>query len=138
MAIASDDLLAPRGEIEPALFPGETGQALSERLEGYITEGYTNADLAGHTDPVRQDAIARFYAYFRAYNAAIQRIVANPTTVAFNDKGSSSYSSEQLRILLGEAERWRTAYGEALADLPIDNTPVTGPVTGATLTRFRF
>lgn len=133
MPLVAEDLLAPRGELQPALLAtaGVAGQAGSNAVADWLQTGYDNATAAGFTDDARLDRIARAYAYWRAYDAAVQLMAANPMSVSFADKGSSSYSTEQLRTLQAKASRWEGDYTAAIAPDATPSGP-TGPGSGVT------
>lgn len=125
MPLLATDLLPPKGELEPALFPMETVQAVADRVDAYLVEGYAAGRAAGITDTARLDRLARAYAYWKAYAAVVARMLASPATGSLNDGGSYGYSSEQLKQLVAERDRW---YDEYLTELPSDDAaPVRRP-----------
>lgn len=118
LTVVAATLLSPTGELDPALFPMETAQALTDRLDGYLAAGYAAGQAAGVVDDARLNRMATAYAYWKAYAAVVARILANPTTGNLNDGGSYAYSSEQLRQLVAERDRWRAEYE---TELPVDD-----------------
>lgn len=139
MAASGDpyELLAPKGELEPALFPLLTVQALASLIAAWLDEGYTRATDAGITDTTKADRAAEAFAYWRAFDSALQRIIASPTTASFVDKGSSTYSSEQLRILAGKVGQWQAQYQTLISPDEVE-TSVSKYPSGASPTTFRF
>lgn len=70
MPLTAAQLIDPEGEILPALFPDDDDRAaLETRLDVYLQDGYSRAGAAG-------DDAARFWAYYRAYNAVYLRLAA--------------------------------------------------------------
>ena len=132
--LAADDLLAPRGELQPALFPMVDTQAVATMVDEYLQAGYSEAAAAGFTDQPRLDRIARAYAYWRIYDGVVQRIAASPMSLSLNDKGSSTYTTEQLRVLTGKANYWQSEY--MLVVVPDAPAEASGASTGATPNRF--
>lgn len=135
MPLVAEDLLAPRGELQPALLAIAAGtQAAADVVTDWLDAGYDYAAAAGFTDAARVDRIARAYAYWRAYDAAVQAIAASPMSVSFVDKGSSTFTSEQLRTLQSKATQWQAEYDAAITLEP--TTQASGASTTATPNRF--
>ena len=134
--LTSVDLLAPVGELQPALFPMMDGAAVAALLDGYITQAYLRADAAAIMDPAARDNIARAGGYSMSYQGALQRIVSTPTSVSLTDKGSSAYSAEQLKVLERRAQYWQDLYDELVVP-PVE--PIAGGGTsGSTRNHFVF
>jgi hypothetical protein len=85
--------VTPAGELDIALlFPADTdaGQA---RLTGYIADGLTRL---GSLTGTAADAATKLWAQYRAYLAKYQQALAEESTAAFVDAGSSSFYWQQI------------------------------------------
>lgn len=89
MAITGAALIAPEGEVELSLFPGNSSTQLQARFDVYITEGYTKA-------PGNDDA-ARAWAYHRAYFAVYLRMSSQPINSELVDQASAVFDKDQAR-----------------------------------------
>jgi len=114
VAVAVADFLAPRGTIEPALFPLESEPVLAARLNEYLTQGQQNVAGLALTQEQADDAV-RSYVYYRSYDAIVDRIVTSPNSVSFADQGSVSYSSAQIQQLAAKRDRYLDDYTAILA-----------------------
>ncbi len=99
-------LLQPTGELEPQLFPHLDAAlsppppvSLEERLDEYLDEGYTRAAdySVGAGD---HDAYARAWAYYRAYFAVYQRMIATASEARIDGQGSRRYDPKQALAFL--------------------------------------
>lgn len=106
MAVTAPDLLAPKGEIEPDLFPSEVeGEgaplALLDRLKAYLE------DEEAQNVP---DKAAKAWAYHRAYHAVYLSMSANPIQADQEGQGSSGYSADQAKRFKALAEEKLAQY----------------------------
>ena len=109
MPVVATDLLAPTGPIDPSLFPGVASNVLSERLGVYIA----NAEQEGAVlvaDASRQDAMVRAHAIWQAFTAVYIRMSTQPVTLAVHEKGSHTYSTEQIRNIRELAAQYRAEF----------------------------
>lgn len=99
MAVTPDLLLSPDGELEGWLFPHESHARLLVRLQKYIDAGASTA-LALDPVPPDLDAVVREYAYYRAYDAVVLRLSADPSKQEFTNQGRQEWSKEQLGAMV--------------------------------------
>lgn len=111
MAVTVAKVLAPVGVVEKHLFPGEgDGQddgALQARLEAYITEG-RNIAVEKDFDDLDVGTIA--WVYYRAFQAACDRLNALPSDVDQVDHGGHRYTSDQRRSICERALAYRLEF----------------------------
>lgn len=104
------DILVPRGELEPSLFPLDDATTLAAKVRAWLDKGRALATAAGITDDATLDVASEAYTYWKAYSAALQRIIANPVSNTINDKGTTTYSTEQLKQLAALRDQWANAW----------------------------
>lgn len=97
MAVTPAQLLAPQGDLEASLFPGEATDALNMRLQGYISEGEARTS---------DDAAVRAWAYHRAFHAVYIRLTTTPHQVSFEDQGGHSYLMSQIENVYNLSRRY--------------------------------
>lgn len=118
MALHAVDLLTPRGRLNgAALWPGVDPNDIAQYIETYLTEGYAKAEVAA-LDAEDRDEPAKLWAYHRGYEAAYERLLLMPSTVATSDQGSASYlltQMEHVGELASQALKDFTALVAALA-----------------------
>lgn len=110
MAVDAQDLLAPpdgRGEIDLALFPGESAGAVKSRLLAYLETGYAEADAAGVTDDATKDRVAFAAAHAAAFRAIAHRMYLRASSTTIDGEGSESYASDQRKYWLDRATEQR-------------------------------
>lgn len=127
-------LIAPEGEIEPAMFPGDSPTALADRVQAYITAGTDKATADG-VAAGDLDAAARAWAYYRAFRAVFVRLSASPSSVSLANQGGSSRTTSQISEFAALAEGWRTDY---LALVPEAPPPRTVPQSAPVKNRFTW
>jgi hypothetical protein len=93
MSVTSVDLVSPVGDLTPSLF-GESADALTTRLNGYLTEATTVA--SGISDSGQRDRAILHYAYYLAYKAIHVRLAGIASSATLQDLGSRTYSSAQI------------------------------------------
>ena len=121
MAVTSNDLLSPAGELEPAvLWPGEASSDTTARLTGYIEDGVAKA--ASVSDATANDTAVKTWAYYRAYLAVYLRLTATPSTVALNDQGSASMLVTQIQNFRDLSDAKLTEFNRLL---PADEVTAT-------------
>ena len=105
MAITGADLIAPGGEVEAALFPGEDNAAITARLDGYVVDAYAriNAAAPGMAE-AEKDRAAEDWAYHRAFTAVFLRLSAEPARAELEDQGSRSYLVSQIQSFKTQAQ----------------------------------
>jgi len=117
--ITHTDLLQPKGELEYELFPhlgtpgGELDRAAIEaRLDEYCDEAYARAASLS-LESGDYDGYAVHWAYFRAYFAVYQRLIATASEARIDGQGSRKYDPKQATAFLALAEQHK-AEAEAL------------------------
>lgn len=127
MAVTPQDLLAPVGELEADLFPGEaedqeTGSAkLVARLTAYIAD----AVAQGATT----DAGVKAWAYHRAYKAVYIAMSANPIQASEEGQGSSAYSVVQADRFKDLADEWLDRFNGEVSVVPPSRQATPGTQT---------
>lgn len=114
MTVVVAEFLAPRGLIEPGLFPLDSGPALAERLNEYLTQGQQNVAGLG-LSAAQQDEAVTAYVYYRSYDAVVDRLAITPSTVSFADQGSVSFSSAQMGTFATKRDKFLDDYTAILA-----------------------
>lgn len=123
-------LIAPEGEIEPAMFPGDKAEALESRVQAYLTHGYEKATAAEVLDADRDDA-ARAWAYHRAFRSVFVRLSASPASVSLDAQCSTSRTAQQIAEFGRLAAQYEAEY---LGLVPVAQTPKPAPTSGAVRT----
>lgn len=114
MPITGAELLAPVGEIEPAFFPGEGSTAVQARLDVYVQDGYTKVP-ATVTGVPQQDAIAKAWGYYRAYDAIYKTMSRSAASKAVAGEASSTTLATQIAAFKEARDDW---YNEAISLIP--------------------
>lgn len=137
MAVLVSDVLAPKGEVEPTMFPGEgsgaEGTALYARLLEYVTEGRRRAIDLDLEDP---DDGARKWAYYRAFRSKCVTLNALPSSIEQTEQGSHGYAADQRKTICGLAEYWLSEFNNLVPDTAVQ--PVDGPQTRSTPNNFSW
>lgn len=102
MPLTANDLLSPKGRVEPSFFPNDDLPALTARLEGYLAEGVAKVP-AEVEDP---DPAVEAWAYHRVFDAMASRLNSTPASVALVDQGSRTYQAHQLKNLYNQSRDW--------------------------------
>lgn len=111
--------MAPNGPVEAFLFPKEGLRAIAARLTQYLKNGYEDPRVAPLSDDLqRYDKLARAWALYQVYRAVYTRMSAQPLTVAVTEKGSSGYSSEQIRNMKAIADGYLAEFDGLLVVTP--------------------
>lgn len=109
MAVTYVDILQPKGEIEPQLFPHLTLADLQTRITQYLAEGATRAaDLA--IPAVSVDTATLHWGYYRTYFAVYQRLSATPSEARNDGQGSRKYEGRQAEAFLELANQHKDAF----------------------------
>lgn len=131
MAVAPNDLRAPKGKVEASLFPGEASAALDERLQAYIDDGAAKSSaLTG----AAKDAATKAWAYHRAFDAVFIRLANQPQSVSLADQGSKSYGAKQAEYFKQLAEQ----YGDEFSMLVVGTATVESALPPTTFTANRI
>jgi hypothetical protein len=136
VAVAVADFLAPRGWIEPPMFPQDrSSAALSARLNEYITQGQANvAGLATLTAEQKDDTV-RAYVNYRAADAIVDRLAMTPANFSAVDQGSVSISSSQINTFAAKRDRYLDQYTELLALAGEQGPTQSAPQSGSGFVR---
>jgi hypothetical protein len=116
VAILNEDLLAPEGPVEKALFPGEdvikapaTITVLEERLNTYIARAEDKvAEYAFNDEDEAVKNYALYLTFDAAYTLAVSRPASENSLVAVI--GSESYSKDQRDALRTKSLEYLAAY----------------------------
>jgi C4-type Zn-finger protein len=116
------DLIAPKGEIELALFPGEDSAVLQVRLQGYLDQAYTQLDALTFPDTTDLDQAASAYAYYRAYKAVHLRMSASAATASIEGEASRSFLASQIATFAELRDDYEQKWDDvlALADVVVE------------------
>lgn len=131
MAISAEDLLAPAGPVEPALFPGEgqkDNKVLLARLTSYVNQAYDQ--ISGFTfDPTtKEDDAARAYALYLAFEGAHTLALARPAEEDFQVElmGKVLFSKDQRQGLKELADKFLGDYFSFVEDTGGTTAAATG------------
>src|SRR4051812_21423845 len=114
----ASDLLEPKGELDPGLWPGIDLSVVSANIEEYLTEGYGRA--APIADAGDKDEAAKQWSYYRAFGQAYRRLVRNPSTVSLNDEGSASTLLTQIEHVGELSDKALAAFNDLLSGAVVD------------------
>lgn len=78
MAVVADDLLAPNGPVETELFPGEDHDALTERLNAFISQAEAQAAQYTWANQAATDAGVTAYALYLSFRQAHTLALVRP------------------------------------------------------------
>jgi hypothetical protein len=135
MAITAEDLRAPKGLLELAMWPGLAEAAVDAILDEYIALGTAEA-VAAAVDAADVDAVVRAYAYYRAFRARSIQLASMPSSVSIPNEESISRSTDQRQTFEALADQWEDAFNTLIE--PDD--PGTGsivPPSGHSLNEYR-
>lgn len=122
MAVVPAQLLAPAGPVTPLFFPGEGVPELSTRLQAYIDNALLRAEIiAVAGDVPRADNMTVAFVLYTTYTDVYTRMSIEPMQVAVTEKGSHTYTAEQLRNIKALADKYWNDF-VTLAELPVPKT----------------
>lgn len=128
MAVVASDLLAPNGPVDATLFPGVASNVLATQLTGYITRAAADPYVLVADSSV-VDGMTRARALEYVFTTVHVRMSAEPATVNVGpDKGSHTYSTEQLKAIWRLAMQYRAEFE---AFIVAAATPSSGPLPGS-------
>lgn len=110
MSVTAPDLLQPKGDLSPELFPGMDPGEVQTLLESYVADGAASSPstLSGGA----LDLALKAYAYARAYRNVALRLSRDPATNHLEGEASSTVTGEQIRTFKAEADRWAAEFVE--------------------------
>lgn len=114
-----EQLIAPAGEIERAMFPDDDGDQLKARVTIWLNEATSRVAAVAAAEV---DNATRAYVNFRAFRAVYLRLSALPTSVSITDEGSHGYTADQA-VRFGKLAD--EAYAEFIALVPSAAATVT-------------
>ena len=123
MPLTVADLIEPVGELAPDLFPDDTAEQFTARVDAYRLDGAARATAAEMSGTTADDAAAQ-WAYHRAYSAKYRLMVSSPASASKVDEGSKATLASQI-------DAWRVLADAALARFHT-LTPVTEVATART------
>lgn len=119
MPVVADDLMAPNGPVDTFLFPKTGRRQIAARLTQYLANAYADARVVAlASDTTRSDRLARAWALYQVYTAVVDRMSAQPLTVAVTEKGSSTYSSAQIQNMKDRAAQYLAEFEGLLIVTP--------------------
>jgi hypothetical protein len=129
--VTVDDLIQPRGEIEPDLFAGEDdsggpdpGGDTTARLTAYLAASQTAIEaLAEPLEGAALDRAQAAFCYWRAFSAKARQIKALPTDRAFDQGQSRKYSIDQIRSLEADAAKYKAIFDALIGDSTDETAP---------------
>lgn len=120
--LTPDNLLEPRGDLSPELFPGKDAAWIDTLLATYLADAYARipATIVGTT----ADLAAAAWSYARAYRHVLSRLSRVPATMAIVNEQSRTITGEQLRTFASLAAKWEAEFQTIIGDAPTaDDTP---------------
>jgi hypothetical protein len=110
MAVTAEDLIAPEGELEAALFPAGD---LQSRVAAYLADAQGRiASVA----PAQQDDAVTAWVHYRAYTAVARRLAVEPEQAKVDDE-SRTYNRKQVEYFQELATAARSQF-ERLTSAP--------------------
>jgi hypothetical protein len=133
--LTGSDLIAPKGEIETALFPAEDSAALSLRLQGYLDEAYAKLSTLVLPDGVDVDDAAQSYAYYRAYKAVHLRMSASAASAQIEGEASRTFLASQIATFADLRDEMLQEWNDvlALANVDVETTQAIDVRSGSQL-----
>jgi len=128
MTIAAEDLKSPRGEFTVEMFPELNGDvsAFDTQLEGYITEGETQATAIGLSSGTTAfDRATKAWATLRGVSDIYNRMLTTPVSVDMKDKGQAAFSPTQFNLWAKKVAKYEAEFQSEL-DL-LSATPSVRP-----------
>lgn len=122
MSVDAADLLTPRGRLEAlVLWPLADAQVVQATIEAYLADAAAQPGVAD-LDSDDYDAALTTWAYYRAKDEELQRILGRPSSVDDSDEGSQSYLVTQMTMIREERDRWKAEFDaimeEATGEVP--------------------
>lgn len=127
MAVTAAQLLLPAGRLNPdALWPSLDEEDVNALLSAFIAEGATQAAADEQED---LDAATKLWAYYRAYLAKYEDMVATPASVETPNQGGHQYLVTQMTLMQDLANAALAEYNALLVVETITDTPPPGNYT---------
>jgi hypothetical protein len=127
MAVEPADLIDPKGDVDPTMFPKDDGAQLLLRMKGYLDRAIVLITAAGVTDVTIGDPAARAYAYYLANDAVYRRLSASPLALNMTDQGSRSRSQAQIDSFRDAALRYLAEFTGLVPESPATLTDLSPP-----------
>jgi hypothetical protein len=105
MTVTAEQLIAPQGELEPALFP--VGD-LQTRVDAYLVDAQAKA-VAANVPSGNQDAAVTAWVYHRAYTAVARRLAVEPERAEVDDQGRT-YNVKQAGVFQSLADQFKAEF----------------------------
>lgn len=134
--ISPSELLAPAGDLLSSHFPGELGNTLDERIQGYISEAAALA-TSYTVDASDLDNFVKAWAYHRAYRAIHARMVNDPSTVVMDGQGQASTLWSQIDAMKMLSAEWLAKSNDLIPPESF-TAPQIIPPSGAAFNQFGF
>lgn len=128
MAILPEDLRAPKGLLELAMWPGKDVAAIDAILQVYIDQG---ADEAADVDAEDVDDAVRAYAYYRAFKARAIQLASMPASLSIPNEESISRTSDQRALFDRLADDWWTTFSGFVVVEDVDSGTGIVPPSGS-------
>lgn len=115
-------LIAPAGRIEPAMFPADTAEELTARVQAYLNDAYNRSDAAG-LGADQQDRAARIWAYHRAFDSTAIRLDAEAARLDLDDAGGRARVKDQRDAMRARAAELLAEYFDTVPSPAAVSTP---------------
>lgn len=122
MPLAAADLLQPTGRVASSFFPDEDAVALALRLDAYLAEAYADPRVTA-LESEDQDAPARQWAYYRAFEAVGDRLNLEAATVSLDDQGARTRLSDQIKYWERQRDAALASFLSLAPELVISTSP---------------
>lgn len=129
-------LLAPRGRISLGVLrsadPRAKGRKAAEAvIEEYVEASYNESRVAAMTVGATQDSAARTYTYYRVYSDAYDAMINRPASLTVAEKGSHTYSSEQIKGMKGLVDQYLAEFEAIVVEPETETAQPAVPPTSA-------
>lgn len=105
MTVTAEQLIAPQGELEPALFPlGD----LATRVDAYLVDALAKT-AAASVPSAQQDAAVTAWVYHRAYTAVARRLAVEPERAEVDDQ-ARTYNVKQSSTFQSLADQFKAEF----------------------------
>jgi hypothetical protein len=91
------DLIEPKGELSPELFPEETLVQFTARVSTYLLDAVARVEARSVADDDAADEATRMWVHYRTYGAAYRAMLVTPASMSKTDEGSKSTLAMQIQ-----------------------------------------
>lgn len=125
VTLTTDDLIAPAGRLQPAMFPDGD---INANVVAWLSEATTKV-AADEIESDDHDAAAEAWVYHRAYDFVAERMLAEPEQYTTEDGESRRLTMAQITRFQALAQHYKTAYEAYDVDAVVHEQPASTSVS---------